>query len=314
MRVAIIGAGAMGAIYGAALTEAGLETVLVDVSPTVVDRLNRDGLIIVGAGEKRTVYVKAATPPVESGPVDIVMFFVKCYQTDSAALAAMPLVGPETVVVSLQNGLGNGDILAQRYMAKQIVVGVTYHSATVLEPGIVAHTAVGSTCVGPYDGTSMTAPEHLASTLAGSSVHAIALKDVQTEIWKKLVLTSALLPTSALTGMTAAALGRDEAMVELVEGLTTESTKVARRAGFDIEESEQIERVRHVIRTEGEGKSSMLQDVESGRRTEIDVINGAIVREGLRHGGTTLLNRTMVALVKGYERARRAGEGGIKSA
>jgi 2-dehydropantoate 2-reductase len=291
----------MGGIYGAALTEAGVETVLLDVSMPLVERLSREGLVLVRDGESRNVRVQATTDARQVGPVDVVLFFVKCYHTDSAAKTTASLLGPDTVVASLQNGWGNGDVLATHFPPERIVVGVSYHSGTVLEPGKVAHTAIGTTYAGPYQGEATAGAERLAEALERAGIAVTVLAQVRTEIWKKLVLNAAALPTSALTGMTAGALGQHQAVLEVGDGLARETVAVARAAGYDVDERERLEEIHRALIAAGDGKASMLQDVEAGRRTEIDVINGAVVREGDRQGVATPLNRTMVALIKGYE-------------
>jgi 2-dehydropantoate 2-reductase len=303
VRIAVIGAGAMGGIYGGALTEAGIDTTLVDISSPLVERLNDDGLTVLRDGKERTLTVRATTDPASVGPVDVALFFVKCYHTDSAATAAAPLVGPETVVASLQNGWGNGEVLARHFPPGQVAVGVSYHSGTVLEPGKVAHTAVNITHLGPYEGESTEGAERLAGALRQAGLEVNVLVGVRTEIWKKLVLNAAALPTSALTGMTAGALGGHAAMLEVVDTLARETVAVARASGYDVDEAERLDRIHAALLAAGDGKASMLQDVEASRRTEIDVINGAVVREGEHQGVPTPMNRAMVSLIMGYEQA-----------
>src|SRR6478735_6078265 len=150
MRIAVVGAGAMGSIFGAALARGGDEVALVDVAEPLVEKVNADGVTVV-RGEERTITpVPATSDPSSVGAADIVVFFTKCYHTASAAELARPLVGPETVVASLQNGWGNGDVLAAVYPPEQIVLGVTYHSGLVLEPARVLHPAEQPTIVGTF--------------------------------------------------------------------------------------------------------------------------------------------------------------------
>jgi 2-dehydropantoate 2-reductase len=291
----------MGGIYGAALTEAGVETMLLDVSKPLVEKLNDEGLMIVRDGESRNVRVQATTDARQIGPVDVLLFFVKCYHTDSAARTAAGLLGPDTVVASLQNGWGNGDVLAAHFPPERIVVGVSYHSGTVVEPAKVAHTAIGMTYAGPYQDEATTGAELLAETLERAGIAVTVLAQVRAEIWKKLALNAAALPTSALTGMTAGALAQHQAVLEVADGLAREAVAVARAAGYDIDERERLDEIHRALNAAGQGKASMLQDVEAGRRTEIDVINGAVVSEAERQAIDTPLNRTMVALIRGYE-------------
>jgi 2-dehydropantoate 2-reductase len=305
MRIAVVGAGAMGSIFGAGFTEGGHDTVLVDVSQPLVEKLNADGVHIDRQGEKRTVAVRATAEPASVGPVDLVVFFTKCYHTAAAAEAVRPLVAGKTVVASLQNGWGNGDTLAGVFDPAQISVGVTYHSGTVAGIGDVLHTGIGPTVVGPYEGSELAVSAPLKEAVESCGFEVSATPAIRTEIWKKLVLNSATLPTSALTGLSAGALGDpEEPTIELVDALARESTAVARAQGYEIDPHERVEAIRSLLVRAGPGKASMLQDFEAGRRTEIDVINGAVARAAEAHGVDAPLNAAMVRLVKGWERAR----------
>jgi 2-dehydropantoate 2-reductase len=307
MRIAVVGAGAMGSIFGARFAQAGHDTVLVDVAAPVVDKVNADGVTIVRGDEETVTRVPAISEPDGHGPVDVVVFFVKCYHTASAAKLARPLVGPETVVASLQNGWGNGEVLAGVYPPEQVVVGVTYNSGTVLDVGRVAHPGVGPTTMGPYAGDSTAGAERLAAALAEGGLDAQVATPIRPEIWKKLILNAATLPTAALTGMNAGALTAQPDMHELVTETAREAVAVSRALGYEIEEQERVDYIHGLLERAGPARGSMLQDFESGRRTEIDVINGAVVRSADEHGVAVPLNRAFVQLVKGWESMRGVG-------
>lgn len=303
MRIAVIGAGAMGSIFGARFAQGGHETVLVDVAEPLVEKLNADGVVVVRGDDETVTRVPATIEP-DGGPVDLVVFFVKCYHTASAAELARPLVGPDTVVASLQNGWGNGDVLAEAYPPEQVVVGVTYNSGTVLEPGRVAHPGVGPTTMGPFAGDSTAGAERLAAALEDGGLEASVVTPVRPEIWKKLILNAATLPTAALAGMNAGQLTAEADMHELVTATAREATGVARSLGYDIDEEERVSYIHGLLERAGPARGSMLQDVEAGRRTEIDVINGAVVRAAGEHDVPVPLNRAFVQLVRGWESAR----------
>ena len=300
-RVAVVGAGAMGSIFGAAFGDAGSDTVFIDDSAPLVKRLRERGLVIVDEDREREIEVSATTDPGPIGFVDLVLFLVKCYRTESAAKLARPLVGPETIVASFQNGSGNGEVLARFFSAEQMVVGATYDSGTVLAPGRVAHTYKAETFIGPYVGESVDHARWIADLLAAGGFRVTATPTVREAIWEKLVMTSATLPTAALTGLTSGALGDHKPMLDLVDGIALEAVETAHAAGYELESDKQLHNIRLAL--VGEGKASMLQDVESGRQTEIDVINGAVLREAEARQVDVPLNRAMVALIKGWERA-----------
>jgi 2-dehydropantoate 2-reductase len=304
MRIAVVGAGAMGSIFGSRFAGGGHDVVLVDVARPLVDTINESGVTVVRGDESTNTRVPATTDPTEIGPVDAVVFCVKCYHTASATELARPLVGPDTIVASLQNGWGNGDVLAAAFPPEQVVVGVTYNSGLVVEPGKVVHPADQPTLVGAFANGADDRPARLAEALQSSGLEASVASPVRPEIWKKLILNAATLPTAALTGMNAGALTAHESMHELVSETAREASAVARALGYDIDAEERVEYIHALLEKAGPTRGSMLQDFEAGRRTEIDVINGAVVSAADEHGVDVPLNRSFVALVKGWETMR----------
>lgn len=304
-RVAIMGAGAMGGIVGAALIAAGVETHFVDPAPSILSTIRKDGLRIRRGDEEKTLEISITDDPSEIGEVNAVLFFVKCYHTAEAAELARPLVGPDTAIVSLQNGWGNGEVLAGIYPRESLVVGITYHSGTVRAPGLVHHTNLNEapTFIGPYAGGDTARAEELAGWLGAGGMPAVATAGVLSEVWKKLVHNAATLPPSALTRYTAGALGADPDTHGLVDALAREAVATGRAAGYEIDLDERLAAIAGILEGAGTGKASMLQDIEAGRRTEIGVINEAVVKTADEHQVDVPLNRAMVALIRGYERA-----------
>lgn len=303
MRIAVVGAGAMGSIFGAGLKEAGHETFLVDVDEELVGAINAAGVTVQRADAEINVAIPATTDPGSIGSVDTVVFFVKCYHTAAAAEGARPLVGPDTIVASLQNGWGNGDVLAEAFGAEPLVVGVTYNSGTVLAPGRVGHTGVSKTLVGAFTGASEKA-RPFADALNAAGFETEVEDAILVEIWKKLILNAATVTTSALTGLMIAPLGEPGPMLELVDDIAREATAVARAQGYDIDPEERVGTINELLPKGGSGKASMLQDFEANRKSEIDVISGAVIRAAADVDVDVPLNRAMYALVKGSERAR----------
>jgi 2-dehydropantoate 2-reductase len=304
VKIAVIGAGAMGSIFGARFAQGGHDTVLVDIVQPLVDTINDNGVTVVQGEDEQVTRVAATTDPSSVGEVDAVVFFTKCYHTDSAAEAARPLVGPDTIVASLQNGWGNGDVLAARYDPAQVVVGVTYNSGLVLGPARVRHPADAATTLGPFAGGATDGAERLAQAIRDGGLEAHVADPVRPEIWKKLVLNAATLPTAALPGMNAGALTAHPEMHELVSETAREAVAVARALGYDIDPEERVDAIHALLERAAATKGSMVQDLEAGRRTEIDVINGAVVRAADEAGVPVPINRALVALVKGWESMR----------
>jgi len=305
MRIAVVGAGAMGAIFAARFVQGGHEAVLVDVAVPLVEQINAGGVTIVRGEDKQTTAIAATTDPASLGVVDLVVFCTKCYHTRAAAESARPFVGPDTVVASLQNGWGNGDVLADVFPAEQVVVGVTYNSGLVQGPGRVVHPADQPTVVGAFaEGDSGDRPQRLAQALTDGDLVASVADPVRPEIWKKLILNAATLPTAALTGMHAGALTAHAGMNELVSETAREAVTVAQGLGYEIDAQERVDAIHALLEKAGPTRASMLQDFEAGRRTEIDVVNGAVVRAGDELGVPVPLNRAFVQLVTGWESVR----------
>ncbi len=303
--VAVVGAGAMGGAWAGRLAAAGLDVAVVDVSEALIEAIRADGLVVdTGPGVTASARVSASTDPRDVGPCDVVFVFVKGPHTRSAAERLGPMVGPATIVASLQNGWGNADTLAEYVDPERIVVGVTYEGATITGPGRVNNAGHGPTSLGPYvDGRSTSGAALVAEIMerAGFECHVSAA--VRIDIWRKLVHNACCLPVAALTDLRTSELVEPGAIRDLVDALAAEAVAAARAAGHPIELDERLDRIHAVLRSSGMGIASMLADVHAKRRTEIDTINGAVVRAATTHGVPVPLNEAMVALVQGLERS-----------
>lgn len=308
MRVVVVGAGAMGSIFGAALKRAGNDVILVERDSAVVEQIRAAGLTIIDANGVPTTYPMEITDT-PLGPVgDAVLFFVKGYQTKDAADFVSPLIGPASTLLTLQNGIGNEDTLRAVFASNAIVVGNSVHSATVARPGVVKHTGVQPTYIGPDATTSQEVVEDVARAFndSGFVVNVMDRDEIVHQRWSKLVMNCATLPVGALTGLDTEPLGKFEPLSWLMDGLVHESCEVAQKEGVTLDPEERIQYTHGLLSTAG-GRGSMTQDILLGRRTEIDTINGAVVRAALRHGIDAPLNRAMESLVRGRELAVTGG-------
>jgi 2-dehydropantoate 2-reductase len=304
MKIAILGAGAMGSVIGALLHEAGNDVTLIDVSRPAIEAVTSRGLIIQDkAGNKRTVHVQITDQPATVGVVDLLLVFVKCYQTADAMKSAVPIIGPHTSVVSLQNGWGNGPRIAELVGRERVVLGVCYHSATVLAPGHVLHAGQGRTFMGELDGSDSPRLQSIVKTCNNAGIEVKPTRQVVNEIWSKLALNVATLPTSSTVRVTADRLLDAPEMQELMKDLLREVVAVANAQNIALDFDERWEAITGLLRKLAPGtKGSMYQDIENRRRTEIDVICGAIVEAGARLKIPTPCNRAMIGLIKGLER------------
>jgi len=303
-EVLIVGAGAMGSVFAALLQRAGAAVTLLDVDAALVQRINRNGITLDGPDGGEQANPGAVTNAGAAPMADFVLFFVKCHATRPAAERVSPALGPQTTIVSLQNGWGNADVLAEVLGPERLLVGVTYISATVRGPARVAYRASGPTHVGPWIDASDDRAHRFAALLRTGGIEVTVPADVRTEIWRKLVLNAATLPAAALTGLTAGALGAHPEMAELVSVIARETVAAGRADGHALDADERCRMIADVLARAGDGKGSMLQDVEAGRRTEIDVISGAVLRTAEAHAIEVPVTRALYALMQGLEQAR----------
>jgi 2-dehydropantoate 2-reductase len=303
MKIAVIGAGAMGSVMGGLLAKSGNDVTLVDVWREAIDTINSKGLRIDDkVGNSELVRVRATDKPTEIGPVDLVLVFVKCYHTEAAVRNALSIIGPETTVLSLQNGWGNGPRIAKIVDEDKLILGVCYHSATAAGPGHVLHVGKGMTFMGELNGKITKRLTQVADTFNKGGIEVTATENVLKEIWSKLALNVCTLSTSALLRFYAPQLVRHDAMLELMRALLHEVVAVARAQNIPLDFDERWEAITGLLkRCAPNAKSSMLQDVEKSRQTEIDVINGAIVEAGERLNIPVPFNRAMLWMVKSLE-------------
>lgn len=303
MKIAIAGAGAMGCVIGAHLALAGEDVVFVDVAEATVRAIRESGLRLTRRdGSEQRIPVRATLDPATVGPVDLLVVLVKCYHTEAAVKAAVPMIAEHTRVLSLQNGWGNGKRISRLVGAERVLLGVSYHSATVLAPGWVRHVGMGPTYLGAAGRPSDPAAERVAQTLTAAGIDTVVTADVVHQIWSKLSLNVCTLPTSALARLESAQLVQSGEMLELMRTLLQETVAVAAAQGIRLDFAERWEAITQLLARCAPGaKSSMLQDVEHKRRTEIDVINGAIIEAGRESALPTPCNETLFRLVKALE-------------
>ncbi len=303
MKIAVLGGGgAMGGLFGGYLARAGEDVTLVDVSQPAVDAINRGGLSIEERdGSSAVIRVRASATPDEVGPVDLIVNFVKCYDTEAAIGAAKPMLGADTAILSLQNGWGNADRIAAIAGKPRVMVGLTYHSGTLVAPGRVKHPNAGMTLVGEIDGRDSPRLRATVAAFRKAGIETMPSSRILEEVWKKLALNVCTLPTSALLRFEAHELNQHEDTRALMRGLLAEVVAVAKPQGIDLDEAERWQAITGLLVRAIGARASMLQDVEANRQTEIDVINGAIVDAGRRYSVPTPHNEAMVWLVKSLQ-------------
>jgi 2-dehydropantoate 2-reductase len=301
MRVCVVGCGAVGSIFAANLAQLDdVEVSAYDLAREHVDAINANGLRLSGAGEVVGT-VRATSDPAELPACDFGIVATKAMHTESA-IAATAHAFAAGAVCSVQNGIGNEEVLAGH--APRVIRGTTFPAGRIVEPGHVQWDVKGDTTIGPFEPSP--APfdqvERLAEACTRAGLPTDAVQDARGPQWRKLIFNAATNPVGALTGLTHGRVCEDPALRRLVSGLVDEGKAVAAVQGIELD-ADPEELIDHAAKPEVayDHKASMLQDVEARRQTEIDYLNGGIVRFGREHGVPAPLNEAILALVKGLE-------------
>ena len=303
MRVCVVGCGAVGSLFAANLAQ--LDDVDVwayDLVRDHVDAINARGLRLSGVGSV-VGRVRATTDASELPACDFGIVATKAMHTESA-IAATAGAFTDGCVCSVQNGLGNEEAIAEH--VGRVIRGTTFPAGRIVEPGHVQWDVKGDTTIGPFEPSP--APFEEVERLAGACTRAgmptSAVRDARGPQWRKVIFNAATNPVGALTGLTHGQVCERPDLRRLVSALVDEGKAVAAAQGIELD-ADPEELIDHAARPEVayDHKASMLQDVESRRPTEIDYLNGGIVRFGREHGVPTPLDDAILALVKGVERS-----------
>jgi 2-dehydropantoate 2-reductase len=299
VKIAIIGAGALGSLFGGLLVRSGEEVHLFDpIAKEHIAAINAAGLVIEEAGEMIRVAVRATTSIEEVGQAELVALFVKAPQTEAAIRGALPAIGPSTLVLSLQNGLGLEELMEKYLPKSRLLRGVTAQGSTLLGPGRVRHAGRGPTWLGPLGQVGRERLEGIVRAFNRARIETYLELDIARLVWKKLLINAGINALTAIFGVPNGKLVEDPELNAIMRGALAEAVEVARAQGLEFRLPEVVAEVEEVCRLTAANLSSMLQDVRRGSETEIDYINGAVVRLGEERGLPTPLNRLLVRLVK----------------
>jgi 2-dehydropantoate 2-reductase len=303
VKVCVVGCGAVGSLFAANLAQLDdVEVWAYDVSQPHVDAINADGLRLAGAGEV-VGRLRATTAPAELPQCDFGIVATKAMHT-GAAIAATAHAFAEGAVCSVQNGIGNEEAIAEH--VARVIRGTTFPAGQIVGPGHVRWDVKGDTTIGPFESrpAPMDAVERLADACTRAGLPTEAVADARGPQWRKVIFNAATNPVGALTGLTHGRVCERPQLRRLVSGLVDEGKAVARAQGIELD-ADPEDLIDHAARPDVayDHKASMLQDVEARRQTEIDYLNGGIVRFGREHGVPTPLNEAIAALVKGVEQS-----------
>ncbi len=301
--VVIVGPGAMGCLYAGLLSRMPhLDVVLLDYRADRAELINEQGVIIEAPTDTYTVSVPCTANTQELSTADLVIIFTKAYDTTIAAEHCAPVVDPGTAVLTLQNGLGNYQVLQQHLAAQQVLAGTTSTGATLLEAGRVRQTGLGQIVLGSPTGNQVLA-DSAVKLLKSAGIEVELTADVDALLWRKVLINCAINPLTALTRRRNGELLEIAALRDLAGQVAEEVYHVGQAVGIDWGEFDARREVEKVCRATAANQSSMLQDILAGRRTEIDHITGAVAEAAARYGAAAPLCQCLTVLIEGLTNA-----------
>jgi len=306
MYIVILGAGAMGCLFGGRLAEAGHQVVLVDVWPAHLDAINSHGLMLETVEGDRRIAIPACRAEEVTEPPELLVLFTKSIHTPRALESARHLLGEETWVLTLQNGLGNLEAVEAFVPRRRIVVGTTTWPSDLLGPGRVRSLGDGSTRILAADAQVTPDLARISQTLDRAGLRCAISPEVFAAIWEKLAFNAALNTLTAVTGLPVGGVGGTVDGRALARAIVREVVTVANRKGVGASEATVLATVDEAFRDHEEHLPSMLQDLRAGRKTEIEAISGAVVREAASLGLAVPVTQSLYRLVRIIEQGREA--------
>ncbi|MEE8583548.1 MAG: 2-dehydropantoate 2-reductase [Acidobacteriota bacterium] len=300
MKICVIGCGAIGSLFAAHLARLeDVEVYAYDLNRDHVDAINKKGLRLSGEADF-TARLRATTNPAEIPRCDFGLVVTKSMHTRDAIRAARGIFDEGSAVCSVQNGAGNEEVLAE--YVHHVILGTTFPAGHLVEAGHVCFDIRGDTWIGPFQpsGTPFDKVERLAEALSRAGLNTLAMQDARSAQWTKLIFNASTNPVGALTQLHHGAATFFEPTGELFDQLIDECLAVAEAMGIELDEDPR-QLIQKAAQAAGKHKASMLQDILARRPTEVDFLNGAIVRYGEQTGVPTPLNRALWALIKGLE-------------
>lgn len=301
VKLAVIGPGALGTLFAARLALAGQSVLLVDYRPERARLLGQRGLRVISPSGELAMRVPVTADPHLLAQVDAALIFVKAYQTEEVASLLADCLSPDAVALTLQNGLGNVETLQLHLGQDRVFGGATAQGALLEAPGVVRDTGGGPTVIGRSDGQPDHRLDELAQVLLLSGFSVAITQDLQAAIWTKAILNAAINPVAALTRLRNGALAVHEPSLKVMTAAAREAYTIARKHGIKVARQDWRARLLTICQATASNINSMLQDVQQGRRTEIDALNGAITRIAEQHKAQVTVNRTLWYLVNTVE-------------
>lgn len=314
MRIVIIGPGAMGCLFAAFLAKKKqAEIWLLDKNPKRAKKIKEHGLKVEGISGEFKVRVNITTQPAEIKSAELIIICVKSYDTEKAVKTIEPLLVDESNVLTLQNGLGNIETIGEIIGRDRVLGGVTSQGATLLDDGYVRHAGQGDTIIGRMDGKFTVSMRNIRDVLNHAGFATRISKDINGFIWSKLIINAGINAQTAITRLHNGRLIEFPGTREILSMAVSEAVRVAKKKRIKLIYDDPIQKVESVCSATAGNVSSMLQDVLKQKKTEIEYINGAIVRQAKSLGIDAPANMLLANLIKTIEASYdKQVEGGRK--
>ncbi len=301
MRIVIVGPGAIGLLFAAFLSKSREEVWLLDKNKERAEKLNQHGIFVEGVSGKWSAKVKTTADPKEIEKVDLAIITVKSYDTKHAIECAKPIINENTGVLTLQNGIGNIEIISEVVGPDNVIGGTTNLGATLINDTHIRHAGNGETIIGKIDGTAPVILRDIRELFNKVKLETKISRDIKGILWSKLIINVGI---NALTGLTRLHNGRlveFEGTKKILRDAVTEAVRIAKRKRIKLIYDDPLAKVEAVCEATSGNVSSMLQDILRKKRTEIDFINGVVVRLGQELGIPVPVNSLLVNLIKTIE-------------
>ncbi len=296
MNIVIMGAGAIGSLFGALLSKK--NNVMLIGRTSHVKVIRKNGLNIEDKTQLNAkIPAEDSIDKVTLSP-DILILTVKSFDTISAINQAMKIIDGDIIILTLQNGLDNIGMIEKVVDGKQIIAGITTHGAFFSKPGTIRHTGKGKTILGELSGKKTGRIKHIADLFNEVGIETIVSEDIIKEMWVKAIINSSINPLTTFFQCKNGYLLENPILEKIVEKVCKESTSIAKASGINLLNQHTIQKTKEVIRSTSENHSSMLQSFKKGKKTEIDSINGIIVEIGKKHDIEPMINEVLVYLIE----------------
>ena len=300
-KVAVLGAGAMGCLFGGLMAEKGLDVVLIDVWKEHVDAINKNGLKMDGHGGDRFIKIKATTDPSTLKPVDAIIIMCKATALKTALTNSKNIIGDNTMLMSFQNGIGHEAIMQEIAGKDKVLGGTTTQASNIIGPGHIKNHGSLPSWIGEYEGGMSDRVSDLAETFTAHNLETIAVADIKKRKWMKLFALTAIGPLSSVFDLHHTDLyitnKNQKVSRNLGKQIILETRAVAKADGVDVTEDECLEMFNKIVDSKQTNKSSMCFDILNKRKTEIEFINGAVAKIGKSHGIKTPMNDLMYNMI-----------------